>query len=161
MSEKQNAVKKALYVWTPALIGAGASYLLEMLGENYMLRNILPEPIDIFDHIGNGLESSGIGLGVASAVIAFNSLRKKVISPSRQILATTALGLCVGAGANVAVETPLGAPLYGVMDRGEENPRQDPWDIPYGVAAATAVAYLTIRRSLEVTHANEQGDAPS
>jgi hypothetical protein len=155
MPEKQNPVRKAIYVWTPALIGAGSSYLLEMMGENYGLRDILPEPIDVFDHIGNGLESSGIGLGVASAVLLVNGLRKKMVSPGRQIVAATVLGLCVGAGANIAAETTLGEPVQVFTNRGEEHPRQDPWDIPYGVAAATAVAYMTMRRSTETAGTKE------
>lgn len=94
-------------------------------------RDILPEPFDWYDHLGNTIPSIAIGLGIAlTAALISRRQEWATASRTRKIAFTT--GATLTAAVNLYVETKFGA----------HGSTPDPIDLAYGVGAGVMAASL-------------------
>lgn len=116
------------------------------------VRNIIPEPFDVFDHVGNVSLSVAMGyVGglIVGKVAASRAKREDLITNNTAIRTRMAFGgLTVGVVLNGLVETRVGMSILPLINT------PDTVDLVYGAAAATvAGAFIPkVTQSPETEH---------
>ena len=119
----------------PRWIGALAIYtpsVAKLHPANDKMRDILPEPFDIFDHAGN--MNVSMQLGIAGAFAGAKIAEKFDALPSIMKRAAVGMGSLAVLSANVISETRFGVSIAPDILVGR-NTTPDKIDLAYGVAA--------------------------
>lgn len=105
------------------------------------VRNKIPEPLDIMDHVGNVSPSAQLGYasGLTVGILAAKRASKRFENVNMKSLRTKMAlgGFVTGIVVNALVETKFGVSLSNWQDT-----TPDPIDLAYGVTAATLSAGL-------------------
>jgi hypothetical protein len=126
--------------------------ILETMSDIYFKRNVLPEPFDLPDHIGNFREAS-MGTVAACAMIGILTCAVPLIDRSRELFKRNAKRAAVGAFAVSSAVQVIGEE-FAVTNSLSERNFGDPVDAAYGIAwsAVTAVAAYRMVTGLEQNH---------
>lgn len=105
----------------------------EFFGTHIPLRNVLPEPVDYFDHVGNFAFSWYAAARVVRASARVLHARMPSVDPEQIRKRAVSVAVATGVLLNAIVESKIGAPLL----------TSDPVDFAYGVGGAVFGAMNT------------------